>query len=64
MILDADLAALYGVPTKRLNEQYRRNCERFPEDFAFQLTRSEWAALIAQTATPRELPNLKSQIAT
>ena len=31
VILDADLAALYGVPTKRLNEQYRRNCERFPE---------------------------------
>jgi hypothetical protein len=38
VILDSDLAALYGVPTKRLNEQYRRNRERFPEDFAFQLT--------------------------
>jgi hypothetical protein len=38
VILDSDLAALYGVPTKRLNEQYRRNRKRFPEDFAFQLT--------------------------
>ncbi len=35
VILDSDLAALYGVPTKRLNEQYRRNRKRFPEDFAF-----------------------------
>jgi len=37
VIVDADLAALYGVPTKRLNEQVRRNAERFPEDFMFQL---------------------------
>src|SRR5207244_9586139 len=37
VILDSDLAVLYGVPTKRLNEQYRRNRKRFPEDFAFQL---------------------------
>ena len=41
VILDSDLAALYGVPTKRLNEQYRRNRKRFPEDFAFQLTAKE-----------------------
>jgi hypothetical protein len=41
VILDEDLAAIYGIPTKRLNEQYRRNLERFPEDFAFQLTQSE-----------------------
>lgn len=41
VMFDADLARIYGVPTKRLNEQVRRNRERFPEDFAFQLTRAE-----------------------
>ena len=41
VILDTDLARLYRVPTKRLNEQYRRNIDRFPEDFAFQLTPAE-----------------------
>lgn len=41
VILDADLAVLYGVPTKRLNEQVRRNADRFPSDFVFQLTRQE-----------------------
>ena len=35
VILDSDLAALYGVPTKRLNEQFKRNRTRFPDDFAF-----------------------------
>ena len=38
IMLDSDLAELYGVPTKRLNEQVKRNKERFPEDFCFQLT--------------------------
>src|SRR6266700_261675 len=38
VILDSDLASLYEVPTKRLNEEFRRNIDRFPEDFAFQLT--------------------------
>jgi hypothetical protein len=51
VILDADLAELYGVPTKRLNEQVKRNSDRFPEDFMFQLT-------------AQELQNLKSQFAT
>ena len=51
VILDTDLAALYGVPTKRLNEQLRRNPERFPADFAFQLTAEEWMALRSQIAT-------------
>jgi ORF6N domain-containing protein len=51
VILDSDLAALYGVPTKRLNEQYRRNRERFPEDFAFQLTAEEADSLRSQIAT-------------
>ena len=41
VLLDADLAALYGVTTKRFNEQVRRNRERFPGDFMFQLTADE-----------------------
>jgi hypothetical protein len=53
VILDSDLAALYGVPTKRLNEQYRRNRKRFPEDFAFQLTAEEADSLRSQIATSR-----------
>ncbi len=54
VIVDADLAALYGVPTKRLNEQVRRNVERFPADFMFQLTPEEWNALRSQFATSNE----------
>src|SRR5882724_7856241 len=49
--LDADLAVLYGVSTKRLNEQFRRNRRRFPDDFAFQLTAEETADLRSQFAT-------------
>ena len=45
VMLDTDLAELYGVPTKRLNEQVKRNRDRFPEDFMFQLTRDEVNAL-------------------
>jgi len=41
VMLDSDLARLYGVTTKRLNEQVRRNLSRFPQDFMFQLTESE-----------------------
>ena len=37
VILDSDLADIYGVPTKRLNEKLRRNSDRFPQDFSFQL---------------------------
>lgn len=47
VIIDADLAALYGVPTKRLNEQVKRNVERFPPDFLFQLTAIEKAEVVA-----------------
>jgi hypothetical protein len=47
VMLDSDLAALYGVPTKRLNEQVRRNQERFPDDFMFRLTQEESSALLA-----------------
>ena len=45
VLLDADLAALYGVTTKRFNEQARRNTERFPADFMFQLSNQELANL-------------------
>lgn len=51
VILDSDLAALYNVPTKRLNEQVRRNPDRFPEDFMFQLTEVEADSLRSQFAT-------------
>jgi hypothetical protein len=51
VLLDADLATLYGVTTKRLNEQVRRNRERFPEDFVFQLAQDEYEALRSHFAT-------------
>ena len=51
VLLDVELAALYGVTTKRLNEQVKRNAERFPGDFMFQLTVHEDAALRSQIAT-------------
>lgn len=47
VMIDADLAALYGVPTKRLNEQVKRNAERFPQDFMFTLTAQEKAEVVA-----------------
>jgi hypothetical protein len=53
VILDADLAELYGVPTKRLNEAVKRNADRFPEDFLWQLTLQEWAHMRSQFATTR-----------
>jgi hypothetical protein len=51
VLLDSDLAALYDVPTKRFNEQVKRNPERFPEDFMFQLTQEEFDFLRSQFAT-------------
>jgi len=53
VMLDADLAALYGVSTKRLNEQVGRNRERFPKDFMFALTHAETQILKSQFATSR-----------
>ena len=53
VLLDEDLAALYGVETRRLNEQVRRNAARFPSDFVFQLSASEYAALMSQNATSK-----------
>lgn len=51
VMIDADLAALYGVETKRLNEQVRRNAGRFPDDFVFQVTQAEFENLRSQFAT-------------
>ncbi|TXC81487.1 ORF6N domain-containing protein [Luteibaculum oceani] len=51
VMIDSDLAELYQVPTKRLNEQVKRNRERFPADFMFQLNQFEWNHLKSQTAT-------------
>lgn len=51
VMLDRDLAELYGVETKRVNEQVKRNCVRFPEDFMFELTQEEWEILKSQIAT-------------
>lgn len=51
VMLDTDLAELYGVTTKRFNEQVKRNKERFPEDFMFQLTKEEAGFLRSQIAT-------------
>jgi hypothetical protein len=53
VMLDSDLAALYGVPTKRLNERVTRNRKRFPADFVFRLTIEETAILKSQIATSR-----------
>lgn len=50
VMIDSDLAELYGVETRRLVEQVRRNAERFPEDFMLQLTKEEASALRSQSA--------------
>ena len=63
VMLDADLAAIYGVQTRRLNEQVRRNAERFPGDFVFQLTQQEAKKLKSQIATSTSL-DIRSQFAT
>ena len=80
VMLDRDLAVLYEVEVKRLNEAVKRNIERFPEDFLFQLTDDEWNSLRSQIMTANEqiegnnqdathkpllgLDDLRSQIAT
>jgi hypothetical protein len=62
-MLDSDLAELYQVETRRLNEQVRRNIDRFPEDFMFEFTNGEWSDLKSQNATSswggrRKLPSV------
>jgi hypothetical protein len=59
VLLDAELAALYGVTTKRLNEQVKRNAERFPADFMFQLTAEENHSLRSQIATSNTMPSAR-----
>jgi hypothetical protein len=53
VMLDSDLAKLYGIETKRLNEQVRRNLDRFPKDFMFQLSSEEHLSLKSQIATSK-----------
>ena len=53
VILDSDLAAIYGVSTGRLNEAVKRNIERFPQDFMLRLSEAEYAVLISQIATSK-----------
>ena len=60
VLLDADLAGLYGVPTKRLNEQVKRNARRFPEDFVFRLTADEKSEVVAKCDHLRNLRFAKS----
>lgn len=57
VLLDADLATLYGVETRRLNEQVRRNLDRFPEDFIFEVTNEEVANLKSHFATSSQAPD-------
>lgn len=62
VMLDEDLAAMYGVETRRLNEQVKRNTDRFPKDFMFTITQKEFENLKSQNATSswggrRKLPN-------
>lgn len=64
VMIDFHLAELYEVVTKRLNEQVKRNIERFPASFMFQLTDIEWVNLQSQIATTPRNENLRSQIAT
>ena len=66
VMLDKDLAELYGVPTSRLNEQVKRNIKRFPEDFMYKLTRQEFTILMSHFATSRwggvrKLPRIFTQ---
>jgi len=65
VLLDSDLAELYGVETKRINEAIKRNRERFPDDFMFQLSEEEWENLKSQNVTSKERgKSLRSQSAT
>ena len=69
VMLDQDLAALYGVETRRLNEQVRCNIERFPQDFMFQLSPTEFRDMRSQAATATDTDNqtitgMSSQFAT
>jgi hypothetical protein len=62
VMLDSDLASLYGVPTKALNQAVGRNAERFPDDFAYQLTRKEFTELKSQFVTSKTIRGGKQKL--
>jgi ORF6N domain len=67
VMLDSDLASIYGVETKALNRAVKRNRDRFPKDFVFQLTEDEWKYLryqIGTSSSSREHQSLRYQIGT
>src|ERR1041385_4634884 len=64
VILDSDLAKIYGVAVKALNQAVKRNADRFPEDFAFRLTRAEYDSLRSQIVTLKDVSLNRSQIVT
>ena len=64
VMLDFDLAAMYGVETRVLNQAVRRNIERFPEDFMFQLTKGEWTILKSQIVISNSTDNLEDNVLT
>ena len=67
VMLDRDLAELYGVETRVLNQAVKRHPRRFPDDFMFQLSSNEWEVLKSQIVTSKsatDSQNLKSQIVT
>ena len=64
VMLDSDLAAMYGVETRALNQAVKRNTERFPEDFMFQLTKGEWTILQSQILTSISTDNQENDLLT
>jgi hypothetical protein len=59
-MVDLDLAMLYGIQTKALNQSVKRNINRFPEDFMFQLTKEEWSLLRSQFVTTKDLSKIRT----
>ena len=59
VMVDFDLAMLYGVKTKALNQSVKRNIKRFPDDFMFQLTKEEWDVLRSQIVTTKQYENIE-----
>jgi hypothetical protein len=64
VLIDADLARLYGVPTKQFNQAFKRNRDRFPSDFTFQLTAAEfvslnWSQSVTSSTQPSDDPTIK-----
>tara|TARA_R110002050_G_scaffold20348_1_gene57694 strand:- start:87170 stop:87700 length:531 start_codon:yes stop_codon:yes gene_type:complete len=64
VMLDSDLALIFDVETRQLNQSVKRNTQRFPEDFMFQITKEEYDSLISQNVISNENDSLKSQNAT